>query len=82
MRTFQSSFNKHYTLVLMSTSLFIIVNDKHFVEMNDAFNYFKFLSSIDRYESQRMIAIKLLKIQHALKSDLIDFYKYVEHDRA
>jgi hypothetical protein len=29
-----------------------------------------------------MIVIKFLKIQHALKSDLIDFYEYVKHDRA
>jgi hypothetical protein len=82
MRTFQSLFNKHYTLIIMSTSLFIIFDDKHLVEMHVAFNYLKFLSSIDCYESQRMIAIKLLKIQRALKSDLIDFYEYVEHDRA
>jgi hypothetical protein len=82
MRTFQLSFNKHYTLIIMATSLFIIVNDKHLVEINDALYYLKFLFFIDRYESQRMIAIKLLKIQHALESDLIDFYEYVEHNRA
>jgi hypothetical protein len=82
MRTFQSSFNKHYTLIIMSILLFIIIDDKHFIEINDAFNYLKFLSSIDRYKSQRMIAIKFLKIQHALESDLIDFYEYVEHNRA
>jgi hypothetical protein len=82
MRTFQLSLNKHYTLVIMNTSLFIIIDDKHFVEMSDAFNYLKFLSFIDRYKSQRIIAIKLLKIQHALKSDLIIFYEYVKHNRA